>query len=593
MTSNWFRNFAARMQDPTILFAITMGALALAGRLTRRPFWGIVHDNRLYAVQALRYNNPDVFNGDLFFKYGSQDSFTLFSPIYGTLIRLMGLDGATKLLTASGQLLWVAGAVALVRAILPKPYTWLALLILATYAPVYGGNFVFSIAEGFATPRLFAEALSLGAIAAFVSGRQAVAVALIVIASVLHPLMAAPPAAILILMAVFRNRSWAAPVLVIAALTSALILFLAIVYFADLPFPPRIDAEWKFIAGTRSVQLLIGKWSAVDWLSTLADAVILLIACFTAAPIVRQLLAVSVAVAASSILLSYAGFDLLDNLLLGQLQIWRATWLLRVLAPIAMALIIHDICMRNTPQKKTLLGLCMAVCFVIAVAASAGIPSLGLPCAFLLAMLFFEDRRQHDDATFRRLVSAVCGITSALIVVATILMLFKLYGADNRAQDTLLATYTLWDILAPFLPVGILILGALFFFRRITSGLWSIVAAGILLLAIMNWDQRDAWRRYLDSAPDINAELKTPVAPQEVVYWPGNILGVWVGLGRQAYYAPHQGAGAIFNRETAIEFLRRLTTVRKFEVGTSWGTQFLGPLAPAEEGTDISDRKLE
>lgn len=588
-----FKTVSAWMRDPLVLFAVTMAALALAGRLTRRPFWGIVHDNRLYAVQALRYNNPDVFNDDLFFRYGSQDSFTLFSPIYAWLIRLVGLDAATMALTAAGQLLWIVAAVALVRAILPRPYTWLALLLIATYGTVYGGNFVFSLAEGFATPRLFAEALSLAAIAAFLGTRHVLAAGLIILAALLHPLMAAPPAAALILMAAFRNGSWRAPLLLIAAGTAALIAFLAVVHLARLPFPPMIDPEWKFIAGTRSVQLLISKWSAVDWLSTVGDGLILVIACFAATPVIRQLLAITVALAASSILLSYVGFDLLDNLLLGQLQIWRTTWLLRALAPIAMTLIIYDICLRNTPQRRTLLGLCLVVCFVIAVAASAGIPSLGLPCALLLAVLFFEDRRKHDDQAFRRLVSAVCGFTGAVIAVAAILMLFKLYDADNRAQDPLLSNYAPLEIIPAFIPVGVLVLGFFIFLRRSASPVWAVVAAGILLYGAWNWDQREPWRRYMDSAPDINAELSRPVAPDEVVYWPGNIMGVWGALERKSYFAPIQGAGSIFNRETALEFLRLLKSARKFEVGSSWATQFLGVLAPAEEGTDISEKKVE
>jgi hypothetical protein len=55
-----------------------------------RPYFGIVHDARLYMVQALHALQPERFAGDLYFAFGSQDAFTAFSALDAPLIGAMG-----------------------------------------------------------------------------------------------------------------------------------------------------------------------------------------------------------------------------------------------------------------------------------------------------------------------------------------------------------------------------------------------------------------------------------------------------------------------------------------------------------------------
>ena len=49
------------------------------------PYNGIRHDGMLYVAQALKHVDPVIFNGDLFFKFGSQDSFSAVSYTHLTL----------------------------------------------------------------------------------------------------------------------------------------------------------------------------------------------------------------------------------------------------------------------------------------------------------------------------------------------------------------------------------------------------------------------------------------------------------------------------------------------------------------------------
>lgn len=566
--------------------------LALAAWLAAHPFWGIIHDNRLYAVQALRHNDPAILSGDLFFKYGSQDSFTIFSPIYGTLIRFLGLDLSTILLTAMGQGMWLAGAISLIRAVVPRPFTPLALLLLVTYPANYGGFEVFSIGEGFVTPRLFSEALAMASLAAYLGNRFWLASILLITGTLLHPLMMVAPAAVIVLMSVCRGRPWWAPVAMIGGGTVLVIAALAFVRVAGLPFPATIDPEWKWITGARSQHLFLGKWMLSDWSSVSSDMIVVLLAASVLTPPMRQLFVTIAAVAAASLAVSFVGFDLLDSLPVGQAQVWRAIWLLRVLAPIALALLICDACQRSSEQQKMLWVICAVLAILASLSRASGLTSLHLPAVILVSIMFLTDRWKQNDPAFLRLVSWTVAAALALVTVIAMVKFFPLFSHRLSSQDPLLAGLTPVDIVLIFLPTLLLALGLFLFFTgpRERNWPWILVSIATLCFAAANWDRRDAWRRYMDSAPDIGAELRTPVAPGENVYWPGNVMGPWTALGRQNFYSNMQGAGAIFNRETAVEFIRRFRIVSRFEPAADWQSRSLAYAMPSEDGLALSDR---
>ena len=72
----------------------TLGLLALALTLLQHPFHGIVHDSVLYTLFALVRLHPVTVGWDVVVRYGSQDRFTVFSPIYTAVIQLLGLEHA-------------------------------------------------------------------------------------------------------------------------------------------------------------------------------------------------------------------------------------------------------------------------------------------------------------------------------------------------------------------------------------------------------------------------------------------------------------------------------------------------------------------
>ena len=85
---------------------VVLGGLAALGVLAWllcHPYQGFFHDANLYALQALAQLDPDALSHDVFLSHGSQDRFTLFSPLYAGVITLLGLDRAAALLTLLSQ----------------------------------------------------------------------------------------------------------------------------------------------------------------------------------------------------------------------------------------------------------------------------------------------------------------------------------------------------------------------------------------------------------------------------------------------------------------------------------------------------------
>src|SRR4051812_19458981 len=88
--------------------------------MSTRPYRGIFHDATLYTTQALHSIYPDRFGNDLFFKYGSQDSFSIFTALYKPLVMALGISHANMLADILGQILWFASLLWLLTAIFPE-----------------------------------------------------------------------------------------------------------------------------------------------------------------------------------------------------------------------------------------------------------------------------------------------------------------------------------------------------------------------------------------------------------------------------------------------------------------------------------------
>src|SRR5258708_414931 len=190
-----------------LLLCVTTWALSHGYR-------GVFHDAGLYTLQALARLTPTSLGQDVFLRFGSQDRYTIFSPIYAAASQVLGTEAAAATLTFTLQIaLFVCGWL-LARAVMPARLALYGLAVLVAIPGDYGSDRIFTCVEQFLTPRMAAEALVLASLAAALSARTRLATALIALATLMHPIMAsAGIAALLFLYVAIPNARLAVKLL--------------------------------------------------------------------------------------------------------------------------------------------------------------------------------------------------------------------------------------------------------------------------------------------------------------------------------------------------------------------------------------------
>src|ERR1700694_3272409 len=80
--------------EVTVLLLLCVIAWALS-----HGYRGIFHDAGLYTLQALARLAPAALGQDVFLRFGSQDRYTIFSPIYADFRRPKGMGAAAATLS--------------------------------------------------------------------------------------------------------------------------------------------------------------------------------------------------------------------------------------------------------------------------------------------------------------------------------------------------------------------------------------------------------------------------------------------------------------------------------------------------------------
>src|ERR1700688_3472055 len=79
--------------DLAVLLLLCVTAWALS-----HGYRGVFHDAGLYTLQALARLPPTSLGQDVFLRFGSQDRYTIFSPIYAAASQVLGTEvGAATL----------------------------------------------------------------------------------------------------------------------------------------------------------------------------------------------------------------------------------------------------------------------------------------------------------------------------------------------------------------------------------------------------------------------------------------------------------------------------------------------------------------
>jgi hypothetical protein len=559
----------ARRPGVLLLVMLALNAVALG-------YAGFTHDARLYGVQVLNQVEPGSFADDLFFRFGSQDRYSVFSRAVAPAARVLGLPLTFFLLYLVGKTFFLWAVLRLLAAILPDPrLVVLSALFAAASTMPFGGYAIFCVNESFLTPRLFACALTLLALERMLGGRAGQALGLLFLAALLHPIMALAGFPVLALWWV-SARLPARLSLTLAAATG--LGLLGVLLYRPLGYAlfGRMDDAWLDEVRIGTVYNFPLLWEPGDWLGL---ALSLTAVCAGAVALRREqprlarLLAIVAYVGAGGMLAttlaSLAGYRLLF-----QAQPYRAVWLLAVLQmPVVLLLLARAWRSEREASRLAAVGLLTPLLLQSWSREELLLPALLLPVCALVTRGLDREPRSRCWLSAALLPSVVLGLLMWGVFRCGLVVHFR-----ERLGQHMNAT-AVWNLALGCLGPTAWALVALFAVTALSrQGHMrrpAVVVAVVFVLASVGWFAAETlpaakarFRRDNQDLEFVGAFLAAHSdGAKPTVYWcTGEVDRIWLDLRAHSFYDRLQIQGVMFSRRTALEGRRRACVVRQFEV---------------------------
>jgi hypothetical protein len=522
------------------------------------PNRGITHDARLYVFDILNIVHDGIFANDLVASAGTQHNYTLYSYIAAPLYEVLSPWTATSIVFIVGQLLWFSGIIALIAKFADDEKTAFFGLLSAFLLPTtYFGFSVLSYGETFATPRLIVEGLTFWSLWCFFNRAYLISALLVLVAFSLHPIMGLIAAALIIATLLQEERRWWW-IFGAASVAGAVIVVASGVIPLDR-ITAALDGDWLNVVETRAKYLFISEWPTKDWARILLSISFTLpmIALYTGWQ--RRLVLSALIVGGAGLLVSFVGTDILHNVLLSQVQTSRAIWFAYLMGNVGMGVVVANLYRRSDEDGDAFFFLYIAAWTIGHILWPVPGAILGV-AASSLAYLRITGRIAGLPSLFRRLIYMLSIILFLFLIFFRLKFWLKSYNLDAAFQDVGAFMGVTGLSQLEVLVVAVII----FAIVRLRLQISPLVTTALIVLmtvwAVFVWDRRDAESRGL--AGDYQAETLIEHIPQGAqVYWEGNVKGAWYLLGRASYFALEQGAGVVFSRDLAIEYLRRSKTI--------------------------------
>lgn len=569
-------------------------AIALAVFLLLRPYDGIVHDARLYVGYVLAAWDPQGVGQDIMFVHDGQSRYSVYPHLLGLIGRLVGLATGAMTLSFAALLIWFAAAWRLVWALFPTAdlTARAGLLLWATSLhTLYGGGSTFRFSENFAAPRSIAEALLLLALSFLVQSDElkasqawitrnltALAVALVILAGLLHPLLIVPGLAALLWLRVDVGRRN----LIVAGVAAMLCAMLALstglhtnAEWAGLL--ASFDTAWLEMLQRRGSIALAGQWHALDWVRIAVQLSTLLITRPLVQGRARRLWDAILVAGLAGVILTWLATDVVHHRLLTQVQPWRVLWAVAFLSPLALLYqlrvllaLIADSAADSDVSNRRGLELCATLLLLLAwvmleVSSAAG---WILACALVLHWLARRGAQVHVSRQGLR----VCTMLVAVLVVALVLLrafvVWEVYAVHPDSAER-----WVWRTLVTSgVPNAVVLLGALFAVTTTRTaplgGSWRRLLPPVVAGLLWLWlpfvaDQRTGYVHWLEkqitAKPDDSGHR--PVSMSGAALWLDADLEPWVLLRRPAWGGVLQGTPKVFDRSLAMAWEQRAALV--------------------------------
>jgi hypothetical protein len=587
--SEWIAEAAAvlaRLADrPSALFVVLLAVNSLV-----QPYAGITHDARLYSVQVLNHVEDGAYADDLFFRYGSQDQYSLFSNLAAPFVRGLGLPLAFFVIYLVSKSLFIFGLMRLVQTLVPNRVAATVALIYCMASTIhYGGQHMLNVQENFVTPRILGCGLVLIGLDLVLRGCPVRSGLVIVFAVAIHPLMAFGG---LLIWASFHLWKYAGLKSFVAATLGAAAL--AAVVLSVEPLGQRcfgaMDDAWRQTIVHVSSFNFVSLWHTKDWCYLAFQLAILCVAirrlCSDDADKTRFLIVLLLVTLAGTV-----GSILADNLpyaLLLQGQPYRILWMLALLH-FALAVWLGVEWCKQTSVLGQLTGCAMLayLCCIDGIADECGLPLLLFPLV-AVGLRGLEKTPRHPAWLIQSIqLSLVLGALGWSAYKFAILV----HGSRELVVRYAEYLYLVEVILVHVGPIVVLV-GLCWLLVRFTakapgrSPLGTVVmAAGCLGVQTLFFtfpqtefyaQQCTLYRADLRTVHEIVHRERGPGRTLPTIYCNlGCVDYVWLDLHSQSYFDWWQGGNFMFRRKMALEGQRRARVVGPFEVARFRKTESL------------------
>jgi hypothetical protein len=534
---------------------IAAGALLLALVFINHGYGGLRHDGRIYTLQALAHLQPELYAQDVYLRYGSQDGYTLFSPIYAAVAGRIGVEPAAAWLTFGATLAWLAGAFALAACCMPARIALIAVGLLVALPDDYGSNGIFRCLENFVSARLPAEALTLAGLAAVLCARTRLACACLGAATLLHPLMAGAGWALWAALRLPRPAwKWLGAVLATAGLATVIAL-----HSTALRGALQFDPSWFAVVVVRFPFLFLSRWEIADWSNVAVSGTTLLLQwrCLDDARL-RRLAGMSLLLGAGGLAATAVGSDWLHLILVTQIQPWRVLWLLHVVAvlmsvPLVLALWRAGRLGRAGALLLATLWLMRGETYVFELA------------PLTLAAGWWSRARVPEAVAKWSLPAAALLLAFAVTwcILNNLLLSGRYYSLTLASPGMNRLRGIMWDGLVPAALVAITAWLAAMRRRGATATLWAAALGAWLSLAPIAYGEWSYRVTTTEFAHRIE-RWRSRIPPGAEVLWPENPMAVWVLLQRPSYISRVQTNSALFSRAAALELNARASAVAPY-----------------------------
>jgi hypothetical protein len=534
-----------------LVFATTLAAVwSVTGR-----YWGMQHDAQFYVAQALGKSADSALRGDLFLRFNSQDDFTLFPYLCAVVIDALGIDYAAALVTFLLLIGWIVAAWHLGRALTSERLAWLGTGLLVAIPGWYGAGMVFRTAEPFLSARPAAEVAALCALIALVRDRRVLAVGCLLLAFLMHPLMAFPAALVVtgVLLPWSRSRGFwplASVSGCLAALAGAWILG------GDAPL---MSGLWLSLTESRSNYLFAQNWLPQDWQANLLPLATVFIASHSLDSWAARLSRAAFWIAVSGLSLAAISGALPLELLV-QGQPWRWIWPACVLALLLLPSVTVR-CWRGGPAERGAAMTLLAGWTLAQWSSADEIAPVGAGGLLAIVATLLWVARAHLTDRLGRAVGYGAIVLLGTALVGLALSVVALSGGRFDFGTDPVWVQSLSDVLN-FPAAAALIVGLVWWlvyeFRRpVATATVALVSAALLLAAApgaaATWLAQDfSGRSYAKFE-----HWRTLITPDSEVLWVDGLQETWFLLGRKSYLSISQLGGIVFSERLADEAWRR------------------------------------